>query len=77
MGVTCGNCARFKLDQVKVRRKIDRLVTIEPYAITLLAVAVASKFDPNERILRKGQYGRCLSTLPKEKVTESQHPSNL
>jgi hypothetical protein len=40
---------------VKVRRKIDRLVTVEPHAITLLAVAVAGKLDPNERILRKGQ----------------------
>jgi hypothetical protein len=35
--------------------KIDRLVAIEPYTIALLTVAVASKLDPHDRILRKGQ----------------------
>jgi hypothetical protein len=41
-----------------MRRKINRLVlTVEPYAITLFAVAVKRRFDPNGRILRKRQYG--------------------
>jgi hypothetical protein len=39
-------------------RQLNRLVfTVEPYTITLFAVAVACKVDPNGRILRKRQYG--------------------
>jgi len=38
--------------------ELNRLaLTIEPNTVTLFAVAVACKVDPNGRILRKRQYG--------------------
>ena len=55
--VTDGFCANLRLNQVKMSREFNWLVfTVESETVTLFAVAVACKVDPNERILRKRQY---------------------